>query len=174
MSTNHDKPHSGALDFLSRFEAQLLDLDSAITALVKSEDTTVTDLSATYASLDSFKSSLSIVIKQLEQTLLNKMEEVDSVSLDSGTVILKEWSKNRKAWQHKDLAQAVSERIQLMAVDMDTGERTMTTGQMIEAMLDYVQPSYWRVTALSNIGLNADSFCEAGDAQAKIRIERGK
>ena len=45
---------------------------------------------------------------------------------------------------------------------------------MITALLDYVQPSYWRVTALSNIGVNADDYCQSGEAEPSISLRKGK
>ena len=150
----------------------LLDLDEQITANASDPNWDIQAVSETFFQLDSFKGQLSIIIKSLESILIEKMVDKEAISLDSGAMLVKEWSKSRKAWQHKDLASAVAERIETMAIDMDTGERTMTTSEMIQAILDYVQPSYWRVGALSNIGLNADAFCEASDPQPKIRIEK--
>lgn len=150
----------------------LLDLDKQITTNASDPNWDAQTISETFFQLDSFKGQLSIIIKSLESILIEKMADKEAISLDSGAILVKEWSKSRKAWQHKDLASAVAERIETMAIDMDTGERTMTTSEMIQAILDYVQPSYWRVGALSNIGLNADSFCEASDPQPKIRIEK--
>jgi hypothetical protein len=172
MTTTNDL--TSAKDVLAQFQKQILDLDTFLTEISANPDWDIQDVSETYFQLSSMKSQVSLLAKQIENVLISKMQDVEAISVSSGDMIVKEWSKNRKAWQHKDLAHAVAERIQSLAIDMDTGERTMTTGEMIEAMLDYVQPSYWRVTALSNIGLNADSYCQAGDSEAKIRIEKAK
>jgi hypothetical protein len=163
-----------AKEFIDRFRREMLDLDRALVALSADEAWDVKDVSETYFELSNLKSDLSIVVRQIENLLISKMADVEAVPLATGDMIVKEWSKTRKGWQHKDLAHAVAERIQTLAIDMDTGEKVMTTGEMIEAMLDYVQPSYWRVTALSNIGLNADAYCQAGDSEPKIKIEKAK
>jgi hypothetical protein len=102
------------------------------------------------------------------------MTETEMVVLPSGDTIEKKWDKNRKAWKHKDLADVVSEKIESLAIDMDTGERVLSTKEMITALLDYVQPSYWRVTALSNIGVNADDYCQSGEAEPSISLRKGK
>ena len=44
----------------------------------------------------------------------------------------------------------------------------MSQQEMIEKMLLYVQPSYWRVKELSNIGVNADNFCEVDEPKTNI------
>jgi hypothetical protein len=41
---------------------------------------------------------------------------------------LKKVASNRKGWKHKDLGNAVADRIVKSAVDMDTGEITMEHG----------------------------------------------
>lgn len=159
---------------LEGLQRTLLDIDESLTADFNNPEVDIKNLSEFFVQLDGFKGQLSILIKTIESKLIERMVDVEAVSTDTGVVVVKEWSKNRKGWNHKELTEVVSERIQLMAIDMDTGERTMTTGQMIQALLDYLQPSYWRVGALSSIGLNADAFCEAGEPQPKIRIEKAK
>jgi hypothetical protein len=172
MSTTNSE--ISAKNVIADFQKQILDLDSFLTEMSSNPDWGLEDVSETYFQISSMKNQMSVLVKQMENLLISKMSDVEAVSVSSGDMIIKEWSKTRKAWQHKELAHAVAERIQNLAIDMDTGERTMDTGQMIEALLDYVQPSYWRVTALSNIGLNADSYCQAGDSEPKIKIEKAK
>jgi len=174
MNANSNNPGASAQEPLSKFEQDLLDLDASLSALRGDPTWSLNDLADSYFKLTSLKSDLSILVKQIETILIERMAETDAVPVSSGEMVVKEWSKNRKGWQHKELAVAVSEKIQMLSVDMDTGERIMDTAQMIQAMLDYVQPSYWRVGALSNIGLNADDYCQAGDAEPKIRIEKTK
>jgi hypothetical protein len=163
-----------AKNAIDAFQKQILDLDAFLTGIASNPAWDIQDISETYFHISSIKSQLSVVVKQVENVLIARMQDVDAVSVSTGDMIVKEWSKNRKGWQHKELARAVADRIQNLAIDMDTGERTMTTSEMIEALLDYVQPSYWRVTALSSIGLNADAYCQAGDSEPKIRIEKAK
>jgi hypothetical protein len=164
-------PKNGAI---ARFQLDLLDLDQALSEMRKNEDWDLSEIAETYFRLNSYKAELAVVVRQMETYLLEKMSETEAVSVSSGDMIVKEWSKNRKSWQHKQLAEIVSERIERSAVDMDTGEVTMSTSEMIQALLEYVQPSYWRVGALSNIGVNADDYCQSGDSEPKIRIEKTK
>lgn len=174
MSTTSQNEMLSAQSLVGEFQRQLLELDSKLTELASRPEWPLEDISETYFQVNSFKGQLAIIVKQMENLLIERMTDVEAMPVSNGDMLVKEWSKNRKAWQHKDLAKAVAQRIQTLAIDMDTGERTMTVGDMIEALLDYVQPSYWRVGALQKIGLNADSFCEAGDSEPKIKIERAK
>ena len=174
MNTTNTQDGLFAQEFINQFQQQLLDLDSRLSAIASDKNWALSDISETYFQLNSFKGQLSLIVKQMESLLIERMSDVEAVPVSSGDMLVKEWSKNRKAWQHKDLAKAVADRIQSLAIDMDTGEKTMSTGEMIEALLEYVQPSYWRVGALQKIGLNADSYCESGDSEPKIKIERAK
>lgn len=174
MNTTVNENGLSAQGFLAEFQTALMELDAQLAEISSKGDWPLEDVSETYFQLNSFKGQIALLVKQMESFLISRMSEVEAVSVSSGDMLVKEWSKSRKAWQHKDLAKAVAQRIQSLAFDMDTGEKTMDTGEMIEALLDYVQPSYWRVGALQKIGLNADNFCESGDSEPKIKIERAK
>lgn len=174
MSTDTTDPAESVLDALRNFQNQIIELDQFITGLKENQKQSVAEASEIFFHLDFFKTQISVLLKQAEQNLIALMQDEEAVQVSAGEMLVKEWSKNRKSWRHKEIGVAVAERIQLSAVDMDTGERTMTVQQMIEAMLDYVQPAYWRVTALKEIGLNADSFCETSDPEPRIKIERLK
>jgi hypothetical protein len=41
-------------------------------------------------------------------------------------------------------------------------------------MLDFVQPSYWRVKELAKFGINADNYCEVGDYKTNIIVRKAK
>jgi hypothetical protein len=69
----------------------------------------------------------------------------------------------RKKWDHKMLAHLVAKKITDKAIDMDTGEVLKTPQQMIQELLIYAAPSYWRVAALKELGIDPDDFCEVGE-----------
>lgn len=163
-----------ALATLEQFQKALLDLDTNMASLRNKQTWTVEEACEMYSVLLNFKSQLATLINDQENYLIDFMDRhgVEVVMLESGESLTKEMPKGRKGWQHKDLAHAVAQRIESMSIDMDTGERTMSVGEMIEQLLEYVQPSYWRVGALSSIGLNADSYCQVGDPQPKISVRR--
>jgi hypothetical protein len=69
----------------------------------------------------------------------------------------------RKKWDHRQLASLVAKRIHDRSIDMDTGEILKTPQQQIEELLEYASPSYWRVTALRELGIDPDEYCEVQD-----------
>lgn len=69
----------------------------------------------------------------------------------------------RKKWDHDGLAAAVAKRISDSAIDMDTGEILKSAQQLIKELLDYAAPSYWRVGALRELGIDPDDFCDVGE-----------
>jgi len=95
------------------------------------------------------------------------------VETQSGATVEKKSAVDRKKWDHSKLANRVAERLNEMAVDMDTGERTMTVTQMVEKLLDYAAVSYWRVGKLGEIGINPDLYCEQGESKTSIIVRLG-
>ncbi len=81
---------------------------------------------------------------------------------------------DRKKWNHEELAHAVSKKLIDLSVDMDTGEVVLSPEDIANKMLDFVQPSYWRVKELAKVGINADNFCEVGDYKTNIIIRKAK
>jgi hypothetical protein len=57
---------------------------------------------------------------------------------------------------------------------MSTGEVVLSTEDLLKKVLDYIQPSYWRVKELSKIGINADNYCEVGDYKTSIIVRKAK
>lgn len=159
--------------FLDDFQQRILAVDEEMSA-ARSQDWSIEEASAALVRLSNFKTQVAMLMDDQEKFLIEKMKETESVVLASGETIEKKWSKNRTGWQHKDLAQVVAGRIENLAIDMDTGERVLTPGEMITKLLDFVQPSYWRVTALADIGVNPDDYCQAGEAKPSISIRKAK
>jgi len=124
--------------------------------------------------INGMKSAIGMIYDTLASKVSEIMDSETLVALESGASIEKKWSKSRKGWKHKDLAQLVAKRLNSMAIDLDTGERTATSEELMEKMLDYVQPSYWRVSALDSIGISADDFCEASEATSSIIVRKAK
>jgi len=161
---------------LGEVQKTILSLDENLASRREAEEWTVQQACEIYEILSNFKSQIGVLMRDHENYLVEFMARTDTeaVVLESGLAVTKEYSKNRKAWKHKDLAGVVASRIENLAYDIDTGERLMTTQEMISKLLDYVQPSYWRITSLSEIGISADDYCETGDTEAKIRLGKVK
>jgi hypothetical protein len=60
------------------------------------------------------------------------------------------------------------------SVDLDTGEVLLSPQEIAVKMLDFVQPSYWRVKELAKFGINADNYCEVGDYKTNIIVRKAK
>jgi hypothetical protein len=101
------------------------------------------------------------------------MGKEQEILLSNGAKIEKKFSNSRSGWQHKDLAGSVAKKIIDLSVDMETGEVMATPQEMLVQMLDYVQPSYWRIKELQKIGINPDNYCEVGDMKTSIIVRKG-
>ena len=123
--------------------------------------------------LNMVKRDIAVVYDSFSNEVARIMGEDQNINLEGGATIEKKTSYDRRAWQHKDLAKAVAERLVRMSVDMDTGEIVKTPEDIALQVLDYVQPSYWRVKELSNIGINADNYCETGVLKTSIIVRKG-
>lgn len=96
----------------------------------------------------------------------------DKILLPGGGEVERNFSNKRTKWQHKDLASAVAQKLHKMSIDMDTGEVKVDPEEMAKAMLNYVQPSYWKVTQLEKLGINADNYCESGDSRMSVIVRQ--
>jgi 3-oxoacyl-(acyl-carrier-protein) synthase len=69
----------------------------------------------------------------------------------------------RKKWDHKGLGSQVARRIHDRSIDMDSDELLKSAEEQIQELLEYASPSYWRVTALKELGIDPDDYCEVLD-----------
>jgi hypothetical protein len=159
-------------DAISDVRIALLNLDNAIQAEMAENDD-ATDVCTSLFEIHALKSEISIVYDMACSVASKAMKDAPEISLPNGARVEKKVASTRKGWKHKDLGSAVAGRIVQSAVDMDTGEVTLSTEEMIMAMLNYVQPSYWRIKELSAIGINADNYCEVDEPKTSIIVRKG-
>jgi hypothetical protein len=159
--------------WLAEHRQSIMKLSDLISS-VRSSDLSIDEVGKIVAEFNEFKTSISILYAEMLNVMGSRMGDADLVVLDSGATIERKFAKDRKAWQHKDLAAAVADRIDKMSIDMDTGERLLSSREVAEKMLDFVQPSYWRVGALDKIGISADEFCESGETKESIVLRKPK
>lgn len=141
---------------------------------VNSENVDLAQMCEILVAISIVRSDMGIIFEEMSKKTQAAMAEQEIVDLDNGYTVERRWSKPRKAWQHDELAEVVASRISRSAIDLDTGEVTMSTEEMMKEMLKYVQPSYWRVGALSSLGILADEYCETGEPVEKINIRNNK
>ena len=68
----------------------------------------------------------------------------------------------------------VSRRIVDKSVDMETGEITMSSQEMIQQAMEYMGVSYWKVGNLKDLHIDADDYCEVGEPKKSLVIRRDK
>ena len=123
--------------------------------------------------LHAIKGDISSVFTQYSNLLSDKIDASEH-SASNGQVIEKKSAFDRKGWKHEDIASEVLRRLGDLSVDMDTGEVIMTSEEIALKLLEYVQPSYWRVKELSKLGINADQYCEVGELKTSIIVRKEK
>lgn len=161
------------MNWIDDFEKSLLALDESIVAFGK-EQPSLDDACAALVALNKLKGDLTIVYEQMVKIVSAAMGDIPEFTLPDGSKIEKRSASDRKAWMHEPLIHEVARRIQDISVDLETGERTMSTEDMIVKVLDFVQPSYWRVKALNELGISADKFCEVGETKESIIVRKAK
>ena len=121
--------------------------------------------------LHSIKSDIGNIFTQYSNLIAKKLE-TDEATASNGQKIEKKSAFDRKGWKHEDLASEVLRRLNDLSVDMDTGEVVMSANEVAMKLLDYVQPSYWRIKELSKLGINADQYCEVGELKTSIIVRK--
>ena len=121
--------------------------------------------------LHSIKGDIASMFTQYSNLFANKLE-IDEATASNGQKIEKKSAFDRKGWKHEDLASEVLRRLNDLSVDMDTGEVVMSSNEVAMKLLDYVQPSYWRIKELSKLGINADQYCEVGELKTSIIVRK--
>lgn len=149
----------------------LLNLSREIESYIESKPESQ-DACAILFELNMAKRDMSMIYDDFAAAVGNMIENNAEVKIAGKGLIEKKSSYERRAWQHRDLASAVASKLSRMSVDMDTGEVVKTPEEVAIQILDYVQPSYWRVKELSNIGINADNYCETGNLKTSIIVRK--
>ncbi len=162
----------GISDEIANLRRAIMQLDLAIEQDAQGLD--AREACKLLVSLHEAKTELGVVYSTMEKAVADAMGRDEEVVLDDGSRIEKKFDPGRKGWKHKDLASVVSEKLSMLAIDMDTGEVVMSPQEVAERVLDYVQPSYWRIKKLAELGINADNYCELGEPKTSIAVRRAK
>ena len=150
----------------------ILDLERELDDYIKSQPD-VEDACGVLYEMNMIKRDMSSVYDSLSTSVGQLIADGKNVQLKNGGVIEKKSSYERRAWQHKDLASVVAQKLVRLSVDMDTGEIIKSPEEIAMQVLDYVQPSYWRVKELSSLGINVDNYCETGVLKTSIIVRKG-
>jgi|TARA_Y100001949_G_scaffold171290_1_gene173530 hypothetical protein len=147
-------------------------LDAKLAEYTK-DDHSVEESAELLLELNLAKRDMGFLYDGLSTWLGGQMDGNQIMGLRDMATVERKMSSSRSGWRHKDLARDVIGRIEQSSVDMDTGEVVITPTEMALRILDYVQPSYWRVGELNKIGLNPDNYCAGSESKISIIVRRG-
>lgn len=161
------------IEVIDELRRLLGEVSSDIVEAITGENSDIALSCEIYASLNALKKDIAMVNEHTETLIVERMNE-SFVSLPNGLVAERRIGSDRKAWDHKGLANEVASRVYESAIDMDTGEVLLSPTEMMQKMLDYAAPSYWRVGELNKIGISADNFCEKSEGKVSLIISKEK
>jgi hypothetical protein len=159
-------------DYLSALHRAVLDLDSAI--VQKKQDMGLDEAIELLVALNRQRDELKIIYDELAFLVGQMMDQQSEVFASDGSKVEKKGDTSRTGWRHKDLANEVVSRLSEMAIDTSTGEVMLTAPEMAMKMLDFIQPSYWRIKELGAIGINPDHFSKVGEYKESIIVRKAK
>jgi len=153
---------------------RLMAIDAETKSLAN-DSVTVESACSDLSELNRLKLEVSVLYDSSVAIVAEKMADLPEIVLADGTKLEKKTSYDRKSWKHDELADVVSRRIVQLSTDLDTGEVAATPETVGREMLKYLQPSYWRVKALSGIGVTADEYCEVSEeSKTSVIVRRPK
>ncbi len=161
-----------ALEKIAEIRVLMAQLESIVIEAIDS-GATLEEAGNMLLQMNLAKRDMSIVYDAVAFRFGELMDMESAVPLPGNAIIEKKSSYERKAWQHKDLAKAVVDRLRQMSVDMDTGEVVKSPEDIALELMSYCAPSYWRIKELNNIGINPDMYCETGQLKTSIIVRKG-
>lgn len=158
--------------WVTDFRNAVLVLDTAISNFLDSE-VSAEEAAEALLALNIAKAEVGTCYDYLSGFVSRVMGDTPEVALPGGASVEKKYSSSRTGWQHKELAATVARRILDMSVDMDTGEVLATQEELIAKLLEFVQPSYWRIKELQRINVNPDLYCTVGETKTSMIVRKG-
>lgn len=160
---------------INALNTAMLDLDGEISKFLDGQVTDANDVVSLLVAIHGLKSEMGDLYAGLCGKAINYFNEqsIDDIEFDGHRIEIRS-AADRKKWDHARLVDAVARRLVESSIDLDTGEMTMTPQEMAQRLMEFVQPSYWRVKELSKLGLNADSFCDVGEQKTNIIVRKAK
>lgn len=165
---------TSANDVLAHLVKELMDAESKLNEFLDSEPP-LEEVGESLVKLHEIKSGMSDIYGMYSARVMSIFQnaKVDDMNVGSATIEVR-GASDRKKWNHDTLATEVSRKIMESAIDLDTGEVLLSPQEIAVKMLDFVQPSYWRVKELAKFGINADNYCEVGDYKTNIIVRKAK
>lgn len=150
---------------LQTLQAQVLEL----TYVGNRKDVDPAALAAVLASLKGFKSTMKLMEDETSKALSTVTS--DGATVEAGPVYLERRdSKPKKTWKHDQLKSIVIEKVIARHTDEESGTVDTPTSVLIQEAFQYAGISYWKVGALKEIGINANDYCQHGEAKASFSV----
>lgn len=163
-----------ANDVLAHLVKELMSAEDKLMEFIESNPP-IEDVGDSLIKLHEIKSQISDMYNFYSGKVMTVFQnaKVEDMSINGATIEVR-GASDRKKWNHETLANEVSRKIMQSAIDLDTGEVLLSPQEIAVKMLDFVQPSYWRVKELAKFGINADNYCEVGDYKTNIIVRKAK
>jgi hypothetical protein len=161
-------------DAIQRLVKAVMDTEDELNSFIDS-GVPVEELAESLVDLHLLKSAVGDVYAMYSHKVMTALQEakIDDMDVAGARIEIKS-AADRKKWNHHELIHAVTKRLIDSSVDMDTGEVLLSAEEIATKVLDFVQPSYWRVKELAKFGINADQYCEVGDYKTNIIVRKAK
>lgn len=159
---------------LNNLMSVIMDADTQLSEFIANSPSPE-DAADALVQMHSIKSGIGDVYSMFSQKVIEVLQsaQVDELQVKDAQVEVRS-AADRKQWEHDRLIGEVARRLIQSSVDMDTGEVTVSTEEIVARVLDFVQPSYWRVKELAKIGISADQYCEVGESKTNIIVRKAK
>lgn len=166
---------SGPTSTLNEVHSLLRSLEGHIMELGEDIDAAEQEELLQFASdLHAAKGHISELFNEVQSVVTEHLGHLAvPVTVDGATVEIKSGSP-RKTWDHQSLIEDVSKRIVDSSIDLNTGEVIKSPMEMIREALQFAGISYWKVTKLKELHLDADEYCEVGESKKNLVIRRNK
>ena len=158
---------------VQNIERSFIDAQNVFRAICESDEQ-LAEVANALVDIHAFKTNVGLLYEDACGLMITKMANVPETTTAAGHLVEKKSGSDRKKWDHENLAKNVASRINDMAIDLETGEVTMSPQDMMLKLLDFAAVSYWRVKELGKIGISADEFCEVSEAKTNIIIRKAK
>ena len=126
------------------------------------------------ADLHGVKKYASYLFDECQYVVTNRVGFLASPVVVSGATVEIKTGASRKAWDHSGLMRDVSRRIVDKSVDLNTGELTKSPLEMIQDVINYMGVSYWKVSKLKELSIDADEYCEVSEGKKSIVVRRSE
>ena len=126
------------------------------------------------ADLHSVKKYAGFLFDECQYVVTGRVGLLASPVVLSGSTVEIKTASNRKAWDHQGLMRDVSRRIVDKSIDLNTGELTKSPLEMIQEVINYMGVSYWKVSKLKELSIDADEYCEVSEGKKSIVVWRNQ